>query len=187
MLERNALKDFIMHLSKRYFGNVRSREIKLGLEDSDIIQLGYIGIWKAFDKYVVGKSAFATFSRYYIQTEWQNHFSKFKSLKRTGDRDSLSTDLEINEEGSTLGEIIPSYENVEKTVLMKVHFESQLSLLTPLQKNAVLGYIEGYEMREIAEMNHARRESVERAFHRAVEKMGGERISLRHNCGRKGA
>jgi RNA polymerase sigma factor (sigma-70 family) len=183
MLERGMLKDWVMYLSRPYFGRMKSREIKLWLEDLDIIQLGYIGIMKALDKFESGKSAFATFSEYFIKGEWQNHFTKFNSLKRTMDREHVSSDLVINEEGETLMEFLPSYENVEKYVLMKVHFENQLQLLTPLQKATVLGYMQGYQMKEIAAKQNVNRRSADRAFHVAVEKMGGEKISLKENCG----
>jgi RNA polymerase sigma factor (sigma-70 family) len=187
MLQRGILKDFVMYHAKRYFGSVRRREIKLGLEDSDMIQLGYIGIWKALEKYEEGKSSFSTFSQYYIRTEWGNHTRRFNSLKRTGERDYVSTDLEVNEEGNTVQDFIPSYENVEKTVLMKIYFEEQLKLLTPLQRAAVIGYIEGYDMRTIAEREQANKRSADRAFRTAMKKLGIEDFSLRENCGLKGA
>ena len=187
MLNRGMLKNFAMYHSRRYFGIVRSRETKLGLEDSDIIQLGYIGILKALEKYEVGKSSFSAFSLYYMQAEWQGHMRKFNAEKRTMDRESVSTEVEINGEGETLREFLPSTDNVEKTVLMKMYFESQIEKLTKLQKTAIFGYIRGYDMKEIAKTLKQPRQSVERAFHRAVEKMGGERISLRDHCGVKGA
>ena len=188
MINREILVNFIVYHSKRFFGSLADGQVKTWLEKSDIIQLGYIGILKALNKYQEGKSTFATFSQYYMNTEWQNHLRKFTSIKRTADREQVSMDVVVNEHGNTLEEFLPSMEDVEKTVLMKVYFETQLALLTPLQKTAVLGYLEGYEMKELGQILHVKRQSIERAFHRAVEKMGGENFSLKGNSGmRKGA
>lgn len=187
MLERGMLEKWVVYLSKPFFGNMKKGQVKLWLEDSDVIQLGYIGIWKALEKYEEGKSSFSTFSRYYIYSEWQNHFNKFNSQKRTMDRECFSLDMLVDDDGKTMNDFITISKNVEKAVLMKVHFESQMELLTPLQKSAILGYLQGYENKETAKELNVQRQSVDRAFHRAVEKMGGERISLRENCGMKGA
>lgn len=188
MLERGILKDFVLYHSKAFFGTLKSKQTKLWLEDTDIIQLGYIGIWKALDKYIEGKSSFSTFSQLYIKSEWQSHFAKFNSETRTMDREAISTELTVNDDGDTINEFIPSMENVEKTVLMKVYFESQMKLLSPLQRVAVIGHIKGYQNKEIAEWVNKPRQSVDRALKRAIEKMGGEAYTIKENCGmRKGA
>lgn len=187
MLERGILESWVIRYSKKYFGYMKKGQVKMWLEDSDVIQLGYIGIWKALEKYKQGKSSFATFSECYMNTEWQNHLAKFNSQKRTTDREHVSSDVFINEDGDTLADLLPSRENVEKTVLMKVYFENQLNLLSPLQRTAVLGHLKGFQNQEIAKRLKKPRQSVDRAFQRAMEKMTGEKFSLKANCGVKGA
>jgi RNA polymerase sigma factor (sigma-70 family) len=185
MMDRQILNDFIMYHAKKMFGIVKTKQIKLGLEDSDIIQLGLIGIWKALDKYEVGKSSFSTFSTYHMRAEWQNYLRKFNAIKRTMDREGTSMETVIDGDVGTLEEVIPSSVNVEKTVLMKIHFENQLSTLSPLQRTAILGNLRGYQNKEVAKSLSVCRQSVDRAFKRAMEKMGAEEYSLKENCGAK--
>lgn len=185
LIKRNALKAWLSQISRKFFGDM-NKGVKFWIEESDVIQMGYIGVFKALDKFIQGKSSFATFSRYYIYSEWQQHLEMFNRQKRTMDRESISYDMPVTEREGDLRDLIPSQLNVEKSVIMKLHFEEQLSSLTPLQRESVFGYMQGYGMKEIAVKIGKNRRSVERAFHRAIEKMGGEPISLIENRGVRG-
>ncbi|MED4399805.1 sigma-70 family RNA polymerase sigma factor [Metabacillus fastidiosus] len=189
MLDRGILNGYVVHIWNKRYGKQKNFKTSADFEFSDAIQLGLIGIWKATDKFKPGKSSFAKFAAYYIAVEWQNLARGQNAEKRTLDKELLSIDYEVNEEGQALQEFLPSYDNVERSVLMKMHFESQLKKLTKLQKVAILSYLKGYHNKETAKALNVTRQAVDNAFHRAVEKMGGERISLRENCGvkRKGA
>lgn len=163
MLHRNLWKNLIFHELRYYRTN---------LDDDEINQMGNIAIWKAL-KGFNNKAAFSYLCRKAITNHMNNHFTIENAQKRKLNK-APSLDAQ-----DWLLDVIPSETNVEKYVLMKVHFESQLEKLTPLQREAVIGFKNGYGTADIAKRLGKTRQAVEKAFHRAVEKMGGERINLK--------
>lgn len=179
MIDRGLIKSFITYCSMMFWGKQSKNQNMLGLELCDIVQLGYVGLLKALDRFKPGSMSFATLSRYYIKSEWQNAIRKFNTEKRTGERNRMSMDHVINDEGTTIGEIIPSTKNIEKKVILKIHFESQLKILTSKQKYVVLNYMKGFQTKEIGEMMGSTRQNVEKHLYNALKKMGVDDYSIK--------
>jgi RNA polymerase sigma factor (sigma-70 family) len=174
MLNRRLFKNFI-------FNTLRGLKFH-DMDDNDVEQIGNIAIWEAVNTYKPGKAAFASFAKVVLLHKVNDLFQKRKAVKR-----HITHFAFYLEDQEGIENIIPNETNVEKYVLHRIYFEQQIGKLTKLQKAAVLGYMKGYRLREIAKTLEVPRQSIERAFHRGVEKMGGEPFSIKDNSGMKGA
>lgn len=179
MVDRGMIEHFILYCAKLFWKRIAKNKTQLGLEVSDVIQLGYMGILKALDRYEPGNLSFASFSRFYIKGEWQSFIRKFNTEKRMSERHKTSIDRAINAEGDSFGAFIPSKVSVERNVILKVHFESQMDLLTPIQKLIVLKHLQGYTTKELSLVTGKTRQNVEKHFYNALKKLGVEDYSLR--------
>lgn len=179
MIDRGLMKSFITYCSMTFWGKHNKNKYILGLELADIIQLGYVGLLKALNRFNPGKMSFATFSRYYIKAEWQSAIRKFNTEKRSSERNGISINQKINDEGTTICDLIPSTKNLEKKVLLKVHFESQLENLTPKQKFVIIKHLQGYQTKEIGLMIGSSRQNIEKHFYNALKIMGVNDYSVK--------
>jgi len=110
--------------------------------DEDIVQLGYIGLWKAIETYDISNSKFSTYAVKCIKDEILQHIKKLQALKRKTDIEAESYDA------LPLGVQKPDndYEMVE------YDFNNLKKHLKPKHFDIFMLYVNGYTLREIANM-----------------------------------
>ena len=170
MMKRHLFKPTILHVTK----NMKFHD----LDYDDMEQIGHIAIWKALKKYKVGESAFSTYCRYDILGAFSGLLKKTLAERRTADRYAITLETPTTE-GITIQDVIPCSTNVEKTVIRKMMIEDKMDGLSTLQRQAVEYFVKGFDVKDMSKILGKSRQNIERAFHRAIEKMGGERINLK--------
>lgn len=94
---------------------------------------------------------FSTFAYKCIENELRRKFNYENRQKRKTNKLCSSYDELIGYDTSKLN-LISSNENLEKNMIMKLNFESEMDVLTNRQRNILLMYGQGYTLREIGKV-----------------------------------
>lgn len=175
LIKRDALRYFIIHIANKMFGKIGTFCIKTNMEPTDLIQLGYVGIWKAIKRFKSGKSSMKTFCYMHVKSEFTHLLDNLNSTKRKVYENMSSLDVPLENDGEeTIISLLPAKKNVEREVIRKMEYESKIDLLQGREKEVVLYYIQGYSLSEMSKSIYKKKNtaSLQKAFHRAMKKMG---------------
>lgn len=161
-------------LISRYSGLVHARArqfyFTVGVEESDLVQEGRIGLWNAITSFEPGRSPFAAFAKRCV-------LARVLSAVRAAGRDK---NRPINEgvpiEEGVLNGLAESPEDIylaaERVEELK---QSVLDVLSAKEKEVFLNYLKGMTYREIAQKMRCDEKSVDNAIVRIRKKAAGVR------------
>lgn len=149
---------------------------KIGLDHSDLIQEGYIGLSQAVRDFQHTKNVkFITFAHLCIEREMQTAITSGNRKKHSMLNESISLDKEIFEDTSLINFVSSKAKTPEEVVL---GFEqNQLDLevinanLTTLELEVCLWKLKGYDYVEIAKKLNRSAKSVDNALQRIKKKL----------------
>lgn len=154
----------------KYYGS------KLGLDFSDLMQEGYIGLSQSIEDYCnVSTASFSTFASLCIEREIQNAITKASRKKHLYLNEAMSIDDEA-QNGIPLSDVIGSKDIlVEDKVINKISevldFEEVYKHLTVFEKDVFILRYRGYSYIEIAKMLNKSPKTIDNALQRIKRKV----------------
>lgn len=139
--------NFIKSIARRY--------IFVGGDIEDLIQIGFIGMCEAIQKYDINSDAsFKTFLYICVQAEIKNAITKSNNNKNKALHDSISLDIEVDEDDSWAYVLVsedktPEEQTIQKQKI-KLIFDKLKMGLNEKEKSILLYYLKGYKYIEIA-------------------------------------
>lgn len=158
----------------KVFYNPKSIAYKKGLDEEDLLQYCYIGLWKACREYNPSKNVkFNTFAinniRWNLMSSLKQEGSFDKAYKQTrklSDEENtakflyLDSDVGEGEDVNTFHDVCASDANVEKEVEENFLLKGVSEHLTHRQKQALEMRLENYTLEEIGEKFNISREAI---------------------------
>lgn len=156
--DREAYEKIISHFTP-YIKNIARKYFLLNAEIEDLMQIGFLALCDAVNKYDVNSSAsFKTFLYMCVQGDIKNAISKSNSLKHKALNESLSLEFGESEEDSWAVVLASNDDTPEEEVITKQKVKKLISTLKQKlnenEKKIISLYLQGYRYAEIAsEMN----------------------------------
>ena len=146
----------IISLCTPYIKNIARKYFLLNAEIEDLMQIGFLALCDAINKYDVNSNAnFKTFLYLCVQGDIKNAISKTHNLKNRALNDSLSLEFGEDEEDSWAVVLASNDESPEEEVITKQKVKRLISALTQKlnekEKKIISFYLQGYRYAEIAE------------------------------------
>ncbi len=145
---------------------------KLGLEYSDLVQEGMMGLTEAIKSFNDTKNAqFKTFANLCIERQIFSLLKKASRKKHTLLNDSISLDEKINEDDNTLLDIFfekgkDPKELIEYRENKNELFEEIEKSLTPLEKEVFNLKVNGFDYKEISQLLNKSYKSIDSSIQR---------------------
>lgn len=165
-------KPTIEVMAKKYYPIIKNH----GIELTDLIQEGMMGLTKAINTYSEQKDIkFKTFASKCIESEIVSFIRNCTRNKYKALNSSISIESTTNTNGVSIKDLIEDTKNLNPIDIISndedIKREKVLSSLTVKEKEAFLLRIEGFSYKEIASLQNTTVKSVERTLSRAKSKI----------------
>lgn len=152
------------------------------LEEEDLYNIGLTGVWKAlctYDENLESKHGSAKLKNYIFRVVFNEIGVAVGRINSKGKDEmrsvTFSMDLKIDDEESDTFHEITQYPNKviedQDDIFVSEEIKTLMAFLTEEEKEIVIHKINGYTIREIAEIMDSNRTTVNNRYRRALEKM----------------